>query len=184
MKLLRRFLLIQIILFSLIAGRVSAAKNITYYGLIDKHPVTMTLHFSDNGNVTGSYFYNKDQKKISLKGSFRDNELDLQVWNETGELEARFIGYLKNPASNRIIGSWISETKQYYFELRTEGIPDGQIDPLEDNYLQYEEMKYWPDFVFNVPIDLGSGRYSPVKVDYYNDLPVENLKIIAEKNQK
>ena len=65
--------------------------------------------------------------------------------------------------------------------MRTEGIPGAQIDPLEDNYIEYEEMKYWPDLVFNVPIDLGSGRYSPVKVDYYNDLPVGNLKIIVEK---
>ena len=85
MKLFRRFLIIQIILFSLIASHVSAAKNITYYGLIDKYPVTMTLQFSDNGNVKGSYFYNKDQNKISLVGDYEDEALDLQVRNEEGE---------------------------------------------------------------------------------------------------
>ncbi len=50
--------------------------------------------------------------------------------------------------------------------LSTERIPKPGPDPFADNTLTCEEMKRYPDRIFDEDPDLGSGYSSPIEVDY------------------
>jgi len=132
-----------------------------YYGHIQNYPITMELSLEDNKTVTGYYFYNKYKNKINLIGNFDKNIITTYVkdkkMNITETFEGRFSG-------KQITGSWKHKTTTLPFEVSL----DKEIDILKDSKITCSEMQSYPNLVFGsrYGIDLGSGRGSPVNVDY------------------
>lgn len=77
----------------------------TYEGTIaGKHPVHLKLK-SENGELSGNYFYDKVGENIEIKGTLKDdNTLILSEFDEKGNQTGLWKGSLIN--QNRITGTW------------------------------------------------------------------------------
>jgi len=132
-----------------------------YYGHIQEYPITMELSLKNDKTVTGHYFYDKYKNKINLTGNIDKNIITTYVkdkkMNITETFEGRFSG-------KQIIGSWKQKNTTLPFEVSLEK----EVDIFKDSEITCSEMKSYPNLVFGSKygIDLGSGRGSPVSVDY------------------
>ena len=150
-----KFKHILVFLFLISCSLLNANTQI-YYGKIDfQYPITMKLTFNDDHSINGHYFYNKWKKKIELIGTYDQNNFLMNAGNET------FTGVFSD---KKISGSWKNSSSSMNFY----GYSEKNIDPFEDNELTCEEMKTYPELIFNYRhgIDLGSGHGSPISVDY------------------
>ncbi len=140
----------------LISCSLLNANTQIYYGKIDFHyPITMKLTFNDDHSINGHYFYNKWKKKIELIGTYEQNNFSMKAGSET------FTGVFSD---KKISGNWKNSSSSMGFY----GYSEKSINPFEDNKLTCEEMKMYPEQIFNYQhgIDLGSGYGSPISVDY------------------
>ena len=127
----------------------------TYYGKIDNHySITMKLTFHDDKSINGYYFYNKWKKKIKLAGKYTKDTFVLNAKDET------FTGTF---SKTKILGTWkhLSSKMDFYGYAQ-------KHDPFEDKKLTCDELKAFPEKIFGniYGIDLGSGHWSPLEVDY------------------
>lgn len=67
------------------------------YGVVDKYPITMSLHIEDT-KVDGSLYYDKygPDNILLLTGVVRKNELDIDESNSKGQHTGKFHGTYKN----------------------------------------------------------------------------------------
>jgi len=77
----------------------------TFEGKINnKFPITFKIT-SNNGQISGTYFYNKVGKDLKLKGSIdKEGNINLTEYDEKGNATGLFKGSTKN--NNKIEGSW------------------------------------------------------------------------------
>lgn len=169
---------------------VKADSGRTYYGLIAKYPVTLRLTLHPDGTATGSYFYDKYHQELICEGNYAAEEIRLVVRDARGKTLETFIGlaegtpFEKTREGNypeRIIGRWRQDQQNLPFELCTEPFAAETIAPWEDGWISVNEMKVFPELIFEDGVDLGSGGYSPVGVDYSHDIPLWRLFELGEK---
>ncbi len=77
----------------------------TFEGKINnKFPITFKIT-ANNGQITGTYFYNKVGKDLKLKGTIdKDGNISLTEYDEKGNSTGLFKGSTKN--NNKIEGNW------------------------------------------------------------------------------
>ncbi|ABC30722.1 FOG: Ankyrin repeat [Hahella chejuensis KCTC 2396] len=176
----------------LIAGAASSAlaAESKYYGLIDQYPITMTLSIEENGSIKGDYFYDRYQTAIELHGGIQGSNIHLETSAPKDKDEENFDGSFSTTVvadhsdnagaviPNDIKGYWTHSGKKLPFTLT--------LGPYEDGKLTCEEMSMQPARVFSEAPDLGSGRSSPLEVDYQcpqslAELPfLQNLKALSD----
>ncbi|WLQ15771.1 ankyrin repeat domain-containing protein [Hahella aquimaris] len=141
-----------------------------YYGVIDQYPITMTLSIEENGSVKGGYYYDRYKTAIELHGGIQGSNIHLESSAPKGRDEENFdgsftttviAGHSNNAGAvipNEIKGYWTHSGKKLPFTLT--------LGPYEDGKLTCEEMSSQPARIFSEAPDLGSGRGSPLEVDY------------------
>lgn len=143
-----------------------------YFGEIGSYPVSASLSIDSTGVVSGDYAYLKFQKPIKVNGKKKD--ADIVFTTETQKNPEVFKGKIFD---SNITGTWTYKGKSLPFVLIR--------NPLDDQKLTCQEMRQYPDKVFQFPsysVDLGSGHSSPLKVDYKCDEVnlTSELETIAE----
>ncbi|MEJ6950468.1 ankyrin repeat domain-containing protein [Natronospora cellulosivora (SeqCode)] len=170
---------------------VNKANNyMIYYGLVLDYPdeewIPLPIKFmieidSVEEKVNGSYniFHSNNEKYIS-DGVLYDDYIKLEneekiylTWDINDEVEGdiypkRFFGYIEK------------ENREFRFEVKRERIIGDRIEPIEDDYISQKEMIIFPDLIFTSSIDLGAGSWSPITIEYTNNLPVWELINIGE----
>jgi hypothetical protein len=107
----KKTLFILLIILSVISCKDEKQKEITkdfirtYEGNINEKYEIMMKITSDNGKISGSYFYKKKGIKIGIKGSLKDDgSIILNEFDKNGNQTGIFEGNLKN--EHKIIGKW------------------------------------------------------------------------------
>lgn len=177
-----------------------------YYGLImdythhDWVPMQLEIKITKDQSgdrVSGSYiiYYFADLKEVKFSGNSSMEQMRLSVQNKerTAKEESKEEIYVtwdhgdsqENPLyPERLFGTIQKGAAEYVFEVqREQRIIEDTIDPLADSSLSRREMEVFKDLVFggDLYIDLGAGSYAPINIDYYNDLPVEDLILVGEE---
>lgn len=136
-----------------------ADTDFTGSGTLAGAAITMTLHITDNGEVSGHYAYQKYQRPIALSGTVQGKKLALQTGQALAE---RFSGTLFGATNQitQIAGLWQGKSNAFDF------VVSNQPDPYRDHQISCQEMAELPALVFSNNADLGSGSGSPNKVDY------------------
>ena len=96
-----------------------------YKGTINKDiPIQMSI-YPLGKEIVGTYFYEKQEKKIKLQGKAGENDIILYEYDEKGKNTGMFKGTMSTV--DKIQGTWISadNKKQYSFTLSLKSILPG-----------------------------------------------------------
>lgn len=150
------------------------SEELTYYGHIDRYPVSMTIDVSQNGRAQGFYSYDRYNHRLNLDGELSGGSIQLSVQGSSEHSKEVFEGHYTSREERhgwrspgdlsdlpvRLSGTWSSGNKRLAFEL--------ELEPYGDGLLTCDEMRGKTELVFNrmeAP-DLGSGHGSPLDVEY------------------
>lgn len=103
----------------------------TFSGKIDNYPITISIYNDENDNLSGNYCYNKQEKRITIKGTKKGSQVYLEEVIENTK-NASFEGYIYEN-TNSISGKWINATtnKELLFNIN---LSSRSGETLENRY--------------------------------------------------
>jgi hypothetical protein len=103
----------------------------TFSGKIDNFPITISIFSDENDQLSGNYCYNKQEKRISIKGTKKGSQVYLEEFIENKK-NASFEGSI-DEKTNSISGKWIDATnnKELIFNLN---LSSRSGETLENRY--------------------------------------------------
>ena len=103
----------------------------TFSGKIDNFPITISIFSDENDQLSGNYCYNKQEQRISIKGTKKGSQVYLEEFIENKK-NASFEGSI-DEKTNSISGKWIDATnnKELIFNLN---LSSRSGETLENRY--------------------------------------------------
>ena len=103
----------------------------TFSGKIDNYPITISIYNDENDNLSGNYCYNKQEKRIIIKGTKKGSQVYLEEVIENKK-NASFEGSI-DENTNSISGRWINATnnKELLFNIN---LSSRSGETLENRY--------------------------------------------------
>lgn len=103
----------------------------TFSGKIDNYPITISIYNDENDNLSGNYCYNKQEQRITIKGTKNGSQIYLEEVID-GKKNASFEGSIDENTSS-ISGKWINATnnKELLFNIN---LSSRSGETLENRY--------------------------------------------------
>lgn len=103
----------------------------TFSGKIDNYPITISIYNDKNDNLSGNYCYNKQEQRITIKGTKKGSQVYLEEVIENKK-NASFQGSI-DENTNTISGKWINATnnKELNFNIN---LSSQSGETLENRY--------------------------------------------------
>lgn len=103
----------------------------TFSGKIDNYPITISIYNDENDTLSGNYCYNKQEQRITIKGTKTGSQVYLEEVIENKK-NASFKGSI-NENTNSISGKWINATNNKELNF-TISLSSQSGETLENRY--------------------------------------------------
>jgi hypothetical protein len=118
----------------------------TYEGTIGIYHVWMDIDIeAQNGEIQGSYFYQKDGINLRLNGKKTGDSISLSGYDQFGNVNGRFLGVRKEKGIN---GEWINQDSQNKLAVALKESDPKKMKELQQNTLLDEKDQEMLDSEF------------------------------------